>query len=374
MKVLLIDDNANKGWKQIIEKVFPVPDINVVVAINSQEAKKKIEDKFDLIFLDVRLSEQDHQITEPTEFSGYKILQQIKRDFLNLNFSTPIILMTATNKIWNIDSFRNYGVDGYYIKEHPDFVFDKETSKQNYNNLKKRFIELKDVGHKRNEVWDLSKTIINKISEHSYFKGTKKYENVKDRIIDKLKLGYDYLLKEPNELEKKVLKTNNEAIAFIIYWSILEEIIKGYSEYNNWNMPDYTFSGNWKFRNKEYFIEKNNGTIGVNISKDKRGNWVSQGVQENVNIIDFKYRIGKINLSEQVYSLLAAYQRDNQQFQSLSNEFNSINSFRNEIDYIHSKIKNIYERPLINEKDSTEQYGFCIKQLKFIINILSLFP
>ncbi|MBK9355603.1 MAG: hypothetical protein IPN09_17040 [Bacteroidetes bacterium] len=55
-------------------------------------------------------------------------------------------------------------------------------------------------------------------------------------------------------------------------------------------------------------------------------------------------------MSEQVYSLLAAYQRDNQQFQSLSNGFNSINSFRNKIDFIHSKIKNIYERPLINEK------------------------
>ena len=202
----------------------------------------------------------------------------------------------------------------------------------------------------------------------------KKYENVKDRIIDKLKLGYDYLFKEPNELEKKVLKTNNEAIAFIIYWSILEEIVKGYSEYNNWIMPDYTFSGNWKFRNKEYFIERDNDTIEVNISKDIRGNWVSQGVQENANIIDFKYINGKINLSEQVYSLLAAYQMDNQQFQSLSNGFNSINSFRNKIDFIHSKIKNIYERPLINEKDSTEQYDFCIKQLTFIKNILSLFP
>ncbi len=374
MRILLIDDNANKGWKQIIEKVFPVTDMIVQVALNLQEAENKIEDKFDLIFLDVRLSEQDHNVTNPTEYSGYKILEKIKNNFLNMNFATPIILITATNKIWNVDAFRNYGIDGYYIKEHPNYVFDIETSKQNYNNLKKKFIELKAIGQKRNDIWKLSKDIIDKISKHSYFMENKKYENVKDRIIDKLKLGYDYLFKEPNELEKKVLKTNNEAIAFIIYWSILEEIVKGYSEYNNWIMPDYTFSGNWKFRNKEYFIERDNDTIEVNISKDIRGNWVSQGVQENANIIDFKYINGKINLSEQVYSLLAAYQMDNQQFQSLSNGFNSINSFRNKIDFIHSKIKNIYERPLINEKDSTEQYDFCIKQLTFIKNILSLFP
>ncbi|MBL0078482.1 MAG: response regulator [Bacteroidetes bacterium] len=374
MRILLIDDNANKGWKQIIEKVFPVTDMIVQVALNLQEAENKIEDKFDLIFLDVRLSEQDHNVTNPTEYSGYKILEKIKNNFLNMNFATPIILITATNKIWNVDAFRNYGIDGYYIKEHPNYVFDKETSKQNYNNLKTKFIELKAIGQKRNDIWKLSKDIIDKISKHSYFKENKKYENVKDRIIDKLKLGYDYLFKEPNELEKKVLKTNNEAIAFIIYWSILEEIVKGYSEYKNWKSPDYTFSGNWKFRNTEYFIERDNDTIEVNISKDIRGNWVSQGVQENANIIDFKYINGKINLSEQVYSLLAAYQRDNQQFQSLSNGFNSINSFRNKIDFIHSKIKNIYERPLINEKDSTEQYDFCIKQLTFVKNILSLLP
>ena len=140
MRILLIDDNANKGWKQIIEKVFPVTDMIVQVALNLQEAENKIEDKFDLIFLDVRLSEQDHNVTNPTEYSGYKILEKIKNNFLNMNFATPIILITATNKIWNVDAFRNYGIDGYYIKEHPNYVFDIETSKQNYNNLKKNLL------------------------------------------------------------------------------------------------------------------------------------------------------------------------------------------------------------------------------------------
>jgi CheY-like chemotaxis protein len=372
MRILLIDDNANKGWKQIIEKVFPVPDIKVVVAINSQEAETKIEDKFDLIFLDVRLSEQDYHVTKPTEFTGYKILKKIKNDFLNPNFSTPIILMTATNKIWNVDAFRNYGVDGYYIKEHPNYIFDKETSKQNYNNLKKKFIELKEVGQKRQEVWELSKDIINKISNHSYFKENNKYNNVKNRIIDKLKLGYDYLFNEPNELDKEVLKTNNEAIAFIIYWSILEEIVKGYSGYLNWTLPDYTFSGNWKFRNNEYFIEKGNDIVEVNISKDINGNWLPDSVQLTRDKIDIKYVNGKINLSEQVFSLLAAYNKDNQQFKDLSKKFSVINAFRNKIDFIHSKVRNIYERPLIGKHDLVEQYDFCIEQLRFINKILSL--
>lgn len=372
MRILLIDDNSNKGWKQILERVFPIPDLKVDVAINLLEAETKIEDIYDLIFLDVRLDEQDHDIANPTEFTGYRILEKIRNEFLNPNFATPIILITATNKIWNVDVFRNYGVDGYYIKEHPDYIFDKKTSKQNYDNLKRKFIELREVGQKRKEVRKLSKDIIEKILNHSYFKGNNKYENVKNRIIDKLKLGYDNLFNEPNKLEKEVLKTNNEAIAFIIYWSILEEIVKGYSSYLNWELPDYTFSGNWKFRNNEYFIEKGNDKIFVNLSKDINGNWRPKSVELNIENIDIKYLNGKINLSEQVYSLLTAYKKDNEQFKELSREFSIINTFRNKIDFIHSKIRNIYERSLIGKNDSAEQYDFCIKQLKFINKILSL--
>jgi CheY-like chemotaxis protein len=373
MKILLIDDNAYKGWKKVIEKVFLLLEENVEVAINSQEAETKIlNEKFDLIFLDVRLSEQDHEFTEPINFSGYKILKKIKLDFLNENFSTPIILMTATNKIWNVDAFRNYGVDGFYIKEHPDYVFDKYTSLQNYNNLKSKFNQLMDVGLKRKEVWNLSKKIIKIVQEHSYFKENKKYVNIQNRIVDKLKLGYAYMFKDHNELEKEVLKTNNESIAFIIYWSIYEEMVKGYSEYSNWNFNDYSFTGKWKFRNNEYFIENNGNEIEVNISKDKFGNYLPYTEKFSKKKIDNRYLNGKIYLSEQVYSLLAAYEKQEKQFKMRSEEFRRINEFRNKIDFIHSEILNIYEKPLIEKEISEKQYKFCILQLKFLEYILSL--
>ena len=40
MKVLLIDDLANKGWKQILEKA--VTQTSVEVATSTQEAKEKL--------------------------------------------------------------------------------------------------------------------------------------------------------------------------------------------------------------------------------------------------------------------------------------------------------------------------------------------
>lgn len=376
MKVLLIDDKANLGWKQILEKVFPIQGMVIEVATDYTSAIEKIKGKYDLIFLDVRLNAVDHEKFKVEDFSGYKILKDIKNEFLSVNFATPMILMTATNKIWNIDAFRNYGVDTYYIKEHPNYVFDKETSKKNYENLKNNFDRLRLEGIKRNEIWNLSKNIIELISSHYYFKENNKYENVKNRIIDKLKLGFVYLFKEQSLLEKELLKTNNESLAFIIYWSIIEEIVKGFTEYSTWNPPIWEFTGNWEFRNTEYFIESlNNDKFKVNISKDLNNHYQKQEVEYNIRNSEYdKYAKGFINLSEQVYALLAAYVNDNTAFNTKSREFSEINTFRNKVDFIHSDLKNIYERELIIEADLEENYNYSAKVLKFINDLLKLLP
>ncbi len=114
MKILLIDDLADKGWKQVLEKA--VTKTPIEAATNIQEAKEKLKEKYDLIFLDMRLNETDHTNHKVEEYGGFKLLQEIRGDFRNVNFPTPIILITASNKIWNIDKFKEYGVDFYYTK------------------------------------------------------------------------------------------------------------------------------------------------------------------------------------------------------------------------------------------------------------------
>lgn len=368
MKILLIDDKANEGWKQLLQKVFPIPGMMIETATDFKTAMNKISDKYDLIFLDVRLNSQDHENHIVEEFSGYKILKEIKKKFLSENFATPIILLTASNKIWTIDAFRNYGVDGYYIKEHPDNIFDRETSRQNYNNFKENFKRLIRIGNKRNEIWNLSKEIIDKISTHNYFQGDKRYENVKSRIIDKLKLGYVYLFKEQSIIEKDLLKTNNESLAFIIYWSILEELVKGFTDINStWNSVTYERKVNWKFRNKDYFIEnRNDGNININYSNKTK---TYKKEITSYKIDEFNYK--RPFLSQQVNALLASY-ADSQKFKKLSSDFTSINEFRNEIDFIHSQIKTIFEKQLIREENLKNAYDKCINVLSFISDILEL--
>ena len=130
MKFLLIDDLALSGWKSILEKAVIKQENNLDIALNYSEALDKIKYEWDLIFLDIRLEESDHYIKNIEEFSGYKILKKIKEDFISINYSTPIILLTASSRIWNIDKFQDLGVNYFYIKEHPDLMFSQINSRE----------------------------------------------------------------------------------------------------------------------------------------------------------------------------------------------------------------------------------------------------
>lgn len=348
-KVLLIDDLALKGWKQVLEKVLTLGLIPIEIATNIKDAQERLKEKYDLIFLDMRLGEKDHYNYDIEEYGGFKLLKEIKSDFKNTNFSTPIILITASNKIWNIDRFKEYGVDFYYIKEHPNYVYSKNYSIKNFKRLKEDFILGKEYSERRYEVWNLCKAIIEKIEQHPYFKTQdKRYSNVKKRIIDKIKLGYYYLFKESTEMEKEKLLANNESIAFIIFWSILEEIVKGYTDIDEtWNEEEeYKRKDNWKFRNNNFFIQD-----GKNITDPNN--------KEDYNIY--------VNLSTQVEGLISCYIEDSSK-QNFYKEvkFRKINKYRNHIDYIHSSVLNIFTKELIEDKNVEE----CFKKNKEILTFI----
>ena len=351
-KVLLIDDLALKGWKQVLEKVLTLGLIPIEIATNIKDAQERLKEKYDLIFLDMRLGRIDHENNNVEEFGGFKILQEIKRDFKNINFSTPIILITASNKIWNIDRFKEYGADFYYVKEHPDYIYSKNYSIENFKRLKNDFKRGKEYSERRYEVWNLCKSIIEKIEQHPYFKTQdKRYSKVKERIIDKIKLGYYYLFKKTAEIEQKVLLANNEAMSFIIFWSILEEIVKGYTNINETWDGMYKRKPNWKFRNGEYFIEDGK-------------NQIYQDNQDNKDNSEL------VNLSSQVYALLSCYIADEQKQEKLRKKFKEINQYRNQVDYIHSSVLSIFTKGLIDKEQTKECFKKNEEVLHLIIDIL----
>lgn len=368
-KALLIDDLALKGWKEILEKAVLKGTLELDYALSYNIALEKIKDSYDLIFLDIRLTEKDHLKSNVEEFTGFKILKKIKEDFLSINFPTPIILLTASNKIWNIEVFKQYGVDEFYIKEHPDYIFDPTFSKENLNALQKNYSNLLKLGAMRREIWILCSEIIKNLQRHTYFHNDKRYENIKERMEDKIKLGFGCLFNKVTRLERDILNQNNESLSFIVFWSILEELSKGYTDITktwplNKSSKQYGYSGDWKFRNGVFFIkriEKNTFRMLYDPSSKKE-------IESNAEI----YQKGHISLSLQIYNLLVAYIQDEEYQNTQISRFRKINKYRNEVDYIHSSVNQIIQNSLITKNDSDKAFEMNVKVLKLIKNILNL--
>ncbi|GEM51956.1 hypothetical protein EB1_17460 [Empedobacter brevis NBRC 14943 = ATCC 43319] len=365
MKILLIDDLSDKGWKSILELAVTKEKGSIDSASTIEDAYLKLNNKYDLIFLDMRLSEEDHKVKNVEDYSGFTLLKHIKKEFASINFSTPIILFTASTKIWNIDKFKEYGVDSFYIKEHPDHIYSKDFSKENLKNLQKSFIKLMETNKRRYLIWSKCIEIIDLLDTHKYFKiEDKRLQNVKQRILDKLKLGYGLLFSNQNYMEKKIFQYDKESISFIIYFSILEEISKAYTDISfTWDQR-YRRSTNWKFKNGEYFIEYiENDICKVNF-KNK-----SESIDfETSEFIYFENRL--IPLSDQIYSLIYAYTKEKDYY--LISDFKKLNEFRNKSDYTHSDVQCIFTLNLITNIKTNNSFQKIFEMLEFINSILKL--
>ena len=142
-KVLLIDDEAAKGWGKVLRKIIKVKTTDDFQVIDettpdykhlSDSSKKIIEQgKFDIYLLDLRMNgtaEEDGN--NPEAFSGMKILKEIKKQ----NPGNQVIILTASNKAWNLKAVLDAGADGYYIKESPEYRFPTSFSTTNFKDLK----------------------------------------------------------------------------------------------------------------------------------------------------------------------------------------------------------------------------------------------
>lgn len=137
---LLIDDEAKKGWQSVLEIMLPnaqgtvfdgkITEYNQLPESIRNDLK---HNKIDLIFLDLRMNGvEEESISMPDEFSGMRILKSIK----SLNPGLQVIMLTATNKSWNLKALIDAGADGYYMKEAPEYHFPISYSEQNYATLK----------------------------------------------------------------------------------------------------------------------------------------------------------------------------------------------------------------------------------------------
>lgn len=108
-----------------------------------------------LIFLDLRLFRETGVIHKVEELSGAKVLRWLRAHFK----ATPIIMTTASNKVWSLEGLLKLGADALWVKEGLDERRSAEESVRNYCQLlelvatatgeKYRFLNRFDLAHRK---------------------------------------------------------------------------------------------------------------------------------------------------------------------------------------------------------------------------------
>jgi CheY-like chemotaxis protein len=141
-RILLIDDNADAGWGEILEEVtgatvktfVPLKKFIDEPELLYQDVKKLLaQNGFNphLIMLDLRLFDEISRSLDVENLSGKLLLQRIKQDFRGI----PVMIVTASNKLWTYQSLINLGADAYWIKEGIDEQREAVDSVNNYLKL-----------------------------------------------------------------------------------------------------------------------------------------------------------------------------------------------------------------------------------------------
>ncbi len=126
-KVLLIDDEAEKGWYEIF--AFLLGDINNIYtdylgidfkSLNSEEIIEKSIDKIftdniDVVILDFRLTLSGFDKTKTDEITSIKLLKEIKKR----NPGIQVIAFSATNEINNVKNLESARANGFISKGDP---------------------------------------------------------------------------------------------------------------------------------------------------------------------------------------------------------------------------------------------------------------
>lgn len=204
-RILLIDDEADKGWKDVLSAIFKdagndfhvISDFSDIDKGIEEATKKATEEDWDLILLDLRLNPQKEDkpdsLLKAEDYSGAKILKSIKE----YNKGIQVIMLTASNKAWNMKKLLDLGADGYYIKESPEFNFSPVFTNESYKNLKeesKKCLELKYL----QEIFTIHNRCSNSLP------------------LPSLEIAFELLKK--SAIEKRYLN-----FAYLTYYQILED-------------------------------------------------------------------------------------------------------------------------------------------------------
>jgi CheY-like chemotaxis protein len=219
-KVLLIDDNAKRGWAAVLSKLFNECTIDVKTdyeLVNQMGYLIEIS-KYDLVFLDLRLPKL---LNNDVQYKyGIDLLNKIKMGYPHI----PLIIFTASNKSWTLEEVLNLGADGMYVKESPEYANDFNFSKGNFTSFTKTVVDCLLKYTTLRPYWDNIEQIFK--DQNFISIGEQTNTKFKERIKERLEMFYGLLKRgfEETSYNQEKFHFSNYELAFMTLWSILNEI------------------------------------------------------------------------------------------------------------------------------------------------------
>lgn len=172
-KILYIDDEWDKGWKEVLEQYFSQSLEKPLETIKYNFTNKTYEDaeQFiieyinnyhpDLIILDMRLLQIDHnESTEVQNISGIRLLNEIKNisQTSKINPGIQVIMFSATSKSIILDeATKDNKIIGYIKKDSPEETI--LSTKENILRFTK-YIEESGKKYFLKDIWTIQKEIL----------------------------------------------------------------------------------------------------------------------------------------------------------------------------------------------------------------------
>ncbi|MBR5352491.1 MAG: hypothetical protein IK126_02170 [Bacteroidales bacterium] len=220
-KVLLVDDEADKGWYEIFcNIIYDKNGFDFFYLDDELDGKgqdeiitivhnKVIDEDIDIVLLDFRLLLSDFSVKKAEQVTGMRILKDIK----HINPGIQVIVISATNKVWNLRELQKAGADGFVLKESP---VDNVDNNYTIRNIESFIKELTDAvnNHFKKEFYNACKDIIVNLSKKPL--NTEVYESTIEEFRKQIELLQSSVQKM-NSNDKSTLD-----ISFINCYNIFE--------------------------------------------------------------------------------------------------------------------------------------------------------
>ena len=298
--ILYIDDEVDKGWETIFKHICNRNEYESIgsdfkQAEDKQEiiekTIKKVRDfKPDVVILDFRLHDDDFTTTKPEEVTGYKLLTEIKE----INRGIQVIILSATNKIWNLLELQQAGADGFILKESPELSVEENYSKdaieliyKEIDDKLRRAKHLKEIYNKLEIIETLIKEL-NEVDELFKNSSSANMEIAYKLLYDSFEKDYKFATYEK---DSKSETKNNKYInyAYLQLFLIIEEYLKQPTVFEEGDDCCVVHEG------KRYFVTRTGGDKISYAIKFKNGHFVI-GKSDKGGMINTNFKMSSVLL------------------------------------------------------------------------------